>query len=453
MSDKWYAILLSLGILGQGMVVRRSVGTWLCPGGLYALFWFLFSFPPLVLFPQVPVEPMAIAYILVSAVVFSLSAACFDWGRAMRVNRLKSAATGQAYDTPLFRGLFYGATLLSLVLLLLNSEAQGITLHDLASDFYTSANQYLVRRYAGDLNENIYGKLAMVLIYVAVMMGGFLCHHARTAKRRWAVIFLSFLPSIFVMVTQSARGMLLLSLGYFFGALVLARLREHKLGLGEWRSMQRLVLYGLLLVPLVAVSFISKGLYTHDDSDYMWRRLLFYFSSYSSAHLYAFSDWFAFFIGEPAMNTYAVEPPAHGFHTFMSVFRWFGSERPVPVGYYDEYFLYDDLMSSNVYTIFRGLISDFGLTGSLVFLFAVGFGLHLSFYLFLMVRRPAISAAIFVLMFGYIYNSFTISLLIWNSVYASFVLLCGVLILNNISWRRRVVGPPQPAAGSPALPS
>lgn len=438
MSDKLCAILFSLGILGQGLLVRRIAGTWLCPGGLYALFWFLFSFPPLVLFPEVPVQSWAIAYILASAVAFSLGGIFFDWRRALRINRQKSQKRDGGYDNPLFRQLFYGATALCLLMLLLNSYAQGITLNDLFFDFYASANQYLERRYAGELNENIFGRLAVVLAYTGVTLGGILCHYAQTGFRRWTIILLSFLPSIVVMVTQSARGMLLLALGYFFGALMLARLRDHNLRLGEWRSAKRLLVALVVLVPLVAVSFISKGLYAQDDADYVWRRLAFYFSSYSSAHLYAFSDWFAYLVGQPAMNSYAIEAPTYGFHTFMSVFRWFGSERPVPIGYYDEYFLYKDLMSSNVYTVFRGLISDFGILGSLGFLFVVGYGCHLSFYLLLVVRRPAVSAAFFVFMFGYLYNSFTISLLIWNSVYASFLLLCGVFMINNVNWSRRL---------------
>jgi hypothetical protein len=105
----------------------------------------------------------------------------------------------------------------------------------------------------------------------------------------------------------------------------------------------------------------------------------------------------------------------------------------LPIGTFDDYYSYGHLLTTNIYTMFRGLIQDFGLIGSVLFMLVTGFLFHLNFHSMLRSRRPAFAVAVFVLMIGYFYTSFISSLLGVNRIYyATFVLLWIVLQINKM---------------------
>jgi len=81
-----------------------------------------------------------------------------------------------------------------------------------------------------------------------------------------------------------------------------------------------------------------------------------------------------------------------------------------------------------------------------------GFLLHWSYWRLLVGRSSFFSAAIFVFSIAYFYTSFFISLLIWNNVYAGFLLLAFFLRLNGESCRRcALADSPAPGAVPPAV--
>jgi hypothetical protein len=115
----------------------------------------------------------------------------------------------------------------------------------------------------------------------------------------------------------------------------------------------------------------------------------------------------------------------------MSLFQLMGSHKVVPLGIYDENYAYGDLLLSNVYTMFRGLILDFGFVGSLLFMFLVGVVLHKAFHVMLFTRRPVFTVAIFVFVIECFYYSFIASPLSWNRTLATFGALWIALAVNK----------------------
>jgi hypothetical protein len=86
--------------------------------------------------------------------------------------------------------------------------------------------------------------------------------------------------------------------------------------------------------------------------------------------------------------------------------------------------------------MFRGLILDFGIIGSVLFMLATGLLLHMAFHSMLINRRPVFTVAVFVLMIGYFYASFISSLVGVNRIYyVTFVLLWIVLHINRLITR------------------
>jgi oligosaccharide repeat unit polymerase len=434
--QKCLALVFSLMILGQAYLVRRYVGTWLFPSCIFGLFWFGYTFFPLAILFWVPVNQYAIAFLFLCTVAFSMGSLAFDWKTAFKRNALKRETAGQVYGSPFLKAVFYVSMLSCLVFVILNMLAQGISFRDFLLDFFASATAYNNLRTPEGLTLNIFDRLSNIAMYCGVILGGFLFPSVPTKNWRRLIVVLSFLPSIIVAVTQSSKWLLFISVAFFYAGILVYRASAGKLRLFEKGSLKSVTLYSAILTAIATISFMSRGLYTADDSKELLDLLAARFASYSCGHLYAFSDWFAFSIGRHSELVYHPEGATYGFHTFPVLFRLMGSHKVVPEGTFDDYYSYGELLTSNIFTMFRGLILDFGIIGSVLFILAAGFLLHWAFHSMLCNRRPVFTVAVFVFATGYSYNSFTISLLNQSSIYFSFVLLWIVLQLNKLDAER-----------------
>ncbi len=440
---KLLAVAFSLLILWQAWVVKRVVGTWLFPACFFGLFWFLFTFLPLLTLWWIPVDPLPIAYILISCVLFSVGALPYDWRKIYDVYAKYSGCVKRndfcIYGSWLIKSAFLASAFGAIVCLIANALFQGFTITDLLFRFLESSARYAVMRYSEEIQSNIFGQLSILLTYLAVTLGGMLIAASSGTKRRAWIIWWSFTPSVLVMLAQSAKGLFLLSIGMFLGAMWVVRIRQGEVLLFSHTAIMRSSKWIVLVIPLIVLSFMSRGLYSSDDTAFIVSQLARYFASYTCGHLYAFSDWFGAYIGENSMQSYVDQVGNYGFYTFMSVFKLFGSEKVTPMGTYDEYFEYGSILITNIYTAYRGLILDFGLIGSLIFSLISSVVFHLGFACLLTSKRPTFSLAMFVYMIAYIYNSFLISSLMWNSIYAGFLLLWGLLYVNECLGRSRLV--------------
>lgn len=188
--------------------------------------------------------------------------------------------------------------------------------------------------------------------------------------------------------------------------------------------------------------------------------ITFYARSYAFGHLFAFSDWFDAWTakrlgisgprteaeksqGAPAAEgRYIYTDPkrlTYGFWTFMTVGKMIDKTyyASLPAGYYDELFLRNGVLQTNIYTFFRGMIYDFSTFGALGFLFAMGAGLNFLYQRMLYSAYAPISQGIYIFFAGYLYTSYIISLTIWASVYASTVLTIAFMwVLSKLEARR-----------------
>lgn len=429
MPEKMLAICFSILILGQAWVVRLWIGTWIFPACLFGVFWFAYTFLPLVALPTVPVDPYAIAFILICCSAFSFTALSFDWSRVFALRQRTRVA--DAYDTPFIRINFWVLTALTIVCFFVNVAIQGFSVADLTLNLMATASEYISLRYADALVPNIFGQLSVVLGYPAAILGGMVYATRPQSSNGNCVLIATLVPSVLTMVVQGAKGTLFLVLVLMWAGVLLVKISRNDFSLIRRRSLLMMSAYALVLLPAVIASFLARGLSTEAGLEVVYGALIRYFASYSCAHLYSFSDWFHSVTQQPSEILYLDDFYTYGFYTFMAVFRLFGDERVIPAGVYDEYFTYQDLIQSNIYTMFRGLIVDFGFVGCVVFMAAFGLLMHWAYRALLLNRLPALTASLFAHSLGYYYSSFIISLLIWNSIYASCILLALILWANK----------------------
>ncbi len=433
--EKIVAMLFSLLILCLAWITSRFAKSWLVPSVVFSVFWFLYSFIPLIFLPSVPVNAIAVVYIFVFCSVFSLSAYFFNWKYARRIfdtNKVKGDKIA-ILDTLFIRGTFVFIQGFVIFSIFLDVIIQGFSFFDLFFNFMQTSSAYISLRYSGELIESIIVRLGTVFTYVGVMLGGFVVCFSSGMRNKIIVTIFSLLPSILLMVIQGAKGAVFLCIFLFYGSVLIYNMHHSNTNLIN-RQTIKIFLFGIvLLIPAVVSSFLSRGLYDH-DLDFILKRLAYYLNSYAFAHLYAFSDWFNAYLGKESIMEYDFDAEVgYGFYTFMSLFRVFGVDRYVPPGVYEEYYMYKDIMQSNIYTFFRGLITDFGILGSIIFAFVFGWLLNLLYYGINIVKNPNFLIAAYIAMFGFYYTSFIISIFIWNSLPVSLLIFYFIIAFNQFS--------------------
>lgn len=420
------ALLLCLCIFAQAYIMRSKQGSWLAPPAIFAVYWGLMTGLPIVLVQDAaPVAGTLAILIMVS--LFSIGSLFVPMDdvppEAQRVG---------LYDTNFLQLALIATAVAALGCLLVNSTMQGISLDRMFT--FEAAAEYTENRYSGDLVSNIFIQIATVLSYVAAVLCGLLI--ANAGKLRPLVIFLGLAPTLFVLLTQSAKGALLLS-----GALIAAGHFLRSIDARETRfvsreGVRRILFYAAAIFPLLIISFLARGLYGAVPASELNNQLYRYLVSYSSGHLFAFSDWIRYYWNVDSIVLYAIPDTKTGFYTFMSIARALGDTTVVPAGTYDEYYAHSATLQTNVYTMFRGLIVDFGFLGSMVFMLMAGTLSKLAYRALTRRSFQPFAAAGFIIFVAATQQSPYISLFQYNSSYAFGAILFVILAVNHGLWAK-----------------
>jgi oligosaccharide repeat unit polymerase len=415
---KLTAIILSFGFIFLAWLSKKIVGFWLNPSSIFSLFWFLYTFIPLILALPTPINPSAIVYILAFMLCFVCSSAMFSWKAALNKNQFKP------FDTWLFRFSFYFVCVVSVISLVIGVITQGeMNIVDFFTNPLVFAGEYAGKGYGGELKPSVFAQLGLTTSYIVIVIGGIL--YGVTKKKH--VLVFSFLPSLLVMLLQSAKGLFFFSIFMFIAGILLVRLYNKSYYLLTFNELKKLLLYCSLTLPIIIMSFLSRGLQTVTDMDIIIHRVVRFTISYSSGHLYAFSDWFSHRYLDSSFFSYKQEELTAGFYSLMSIFRMLGDNREVPLGVYLEYYEHEFHLKTNIYTVFRGILTDFSLIGSLIVASILGFICNLFFYRLLCTKNNPFYIVFFIFFVGIAYQSYIISTLMWVTIPVVFSVLVGFL--------------------------
>lgn len=297
------------------------------------------------------------------------------------------------------------------------------------------AGEFANMRYSAEVKPNIFSQAGLQGSYITVVLGGLYYGSLKpSSKQKGLVVILSFLPSLLAMTLQSAKGLFFFSIFVFYAGILVTGIFNKKYKLLTVDTIKKFSFFAIFAFPLLISSFLARGLQdapTHIIVD----RLRFYLITYSSGHLFAFSDWFSERYFDLASIQYKQEDYTVGFYTFMGFFRIAGDEREIPMGTYDEFFEHGLYVKTNIYTIFRGAITDFTLIGSLIFALFCGYVVNFIYYRLLIETHSVFKIVFFIYFVGIAYQSYLISSLMWVTVPFVFsvtlLILFSVKVLNN----------------------
>lgn len=425
MSNWILSVELSLFLAILAIALRFHTKTWLSISGVAAGFWFIYLFLPLLISPNIAINYNSVAYIVTAIFLFCSSTFIIKTPKSIE------KPNPRHFNNRFISTIFIIFGLMSLISLVINSYLQGISVQELIFNFFESSSEYVRKRYAGEIKKNIFSQISTISSYMTAISGGLILPFAKSKKTRVIIVTYALLPSVLVMVSQSARGMLFLSIAYLIGGFTISSHSKGSINPIKVKSAFKLLYLLIIAVPIITISFLSKGLYNTEDQDYVKHRIVKYFRSYTSGHLFAFSDWYTHYTGNKALSDYDSVDNSLGFYTFIPIAQALGDDRPVEPGIYTEYFKPNENLQTNIYTIFRGLINDFGLLGSLTLCFATGLILNITLSNLPNQFRSIIKPSVFITFIGFTYTSFIISLFIWNSAYAILLLTSALLACNN----------------------
>tara|TARA_B110000208_G_scaffold191974_1_gene261408 strand:+ start:6607 stop:7746 length:1140 start_codon:yes stop_codon:yes gene_type:complete len=283
----------------------------------------------------------------------------------------------------------------------------GLSLNLFISDPVLFANAYASLSYSGSLNKSAISSFLLILVYVLPVLGGLYY----SMSNKFLISMYTFLPAVSTIVLQSQKGMILYCVALFLSGIFMSIvIRKSKL---SFRNILRSAIFSISLIfGLLFFSFFSRGLQDTEDSGYIKEVISDSFLAYSSGHIYAFGDWFSGRYQQSSKTDYRQEEFRSGFFTFNGLFKFTDEAKSLPSGFYDEYHRPVGTWETNVYTVFRGLISDFGLYGSI--LFFLFFGLVMKIVFTKMRDRFCVySFAAYSAFVGFVYQSFVISSFSW----------------------------------------
>lgn len=278
------------------------------------------------------------------------------------------------------------------------------------------------------MEYGLVGILGTFFTYLCPALGGL---QAGSGKKGHFFL-LSIAPSLLAMITQSSKLMFLIGMCLYLSGTVIAKIFANDFSAPRVRGGLKLVV-GIALIPtLVLVSFVSRlGVTDLNNLGDAIDPLIYSINSYTLGQVYAFADFFAFTIQHPSASVYKNDYYSFGAYTFASIFDMLGMGKDFPPGMFEETAWYSNTFETNIFTVFRGLIYDFGVIGSLVFIFAFGLVSHFFAYRTLTEKNAWLACSAYMAIIVFILMGYLISVFVARYLFLNAAAIWVLLYVNE----------------------
>ena len=356
MTDQALLVGLALLPFAVGILARFTERSWVSPAAFFAFVWGIVALPAGLVFSGVPGIRGALVWIFVATATVWLgtlaSRSVAPWGVASRPD----AETARAQFAWL-RPIVVATVLAGVGEFVFLFARQGFSLRSVLSYAVvaevTSVNRsdYL----SGEIQQSLGERLAFFVLYCGALFGGVLF---RLSRSRFEKI-LGLMPLILLLLVFGLYGSRMGALyggSFWVGAYLAATIL-----VGTWRDILgwRFLFQVGLVAGLFGFAFSVATMvwrYSLGTGGLNWQAML----GDGVAFVGAFGIWFKDHVGQASDFLW-------GGRLLRKVVGPLGLSYPIApaidVGF----------TSSNVFTVLRDLIEDFGTIGSLLFLFAYGF--------------------------------------------------------------------------------
>ena len=373
--------LLIIALVGILLLLSWKYILRLEPAGVFALIWA--SSIPVVLLLQyyISLQLTGILFIVGGVIFFMFGTIFCDTIYLFRKERafpLMLILVAGAMVNPLYSIILHGFSLEALLSM---------------QDILNMNRQISEDRYMNGGVTNAVNQLFLVFCYVAPLFGGF-CYRWVGKWTRFVCI-LTLIPGIFVL--------------WFSGYLV----SSFSYGITVQIKLKYIFFTGVGIIIFFAILFSSMVFRTGEISERSITDISQKFITYALGHFHCFEMWFTTY--EPTVYSY-------GTKTFLGISNVIGLEDKIQ-GVYQEYHQIGQngyYGISNIFTIFRSLIEDFGESGTYLVMFILGFFSKLSLKNLISRRNIFANQVLITAAYAYLLWSFATSFFAYTSYIATF---------------------------------
>lgn len=397
---------------------------WVVPSTLFCLYWaFLLTIALLMPLP-VPVMLIGVLILFLHLVVFLLPGFFFQWRPAFN---LKKAGVGAQFDIVKSKRLLWMFICVALLALIFNLHANGVLLSSYIENPVAASQHFIALRYSQKAINTVWSHISRISVFMLFVIFPF-AYDLKT-KKGFKVLFLIFLLPLLFVILYGDKGTILLCAAIFYGSNlgynVMRGCYQPLLGL----NFRKVVTVFFSFLCLVCLMFYLRYGSLYDLGVHVF--------AYAAGWLFAFSDWVHhYYLSFSNFGVVYHDVDSHGILTYTPIAKLFGCNIRLPDGLYAGYPSYHGIHLGNVYTLFRGTITDFGLLGSLLYIFIVSLACNMSFYMLLVYRASGLFFAVFVLFVMWAYTSYICSIFIWKSPYFLFFMI--FITVNMLKCRVRL---------------
>lgn len=398
------------------LMLRVCRHSWAEPSVLFCVFWFLNALLPVLFAPDYVFGASGYWWILASCIAVSsgnlVSYPLVLGSEARQVRQVVDNSPRWVRRRKILRRIVVFSIIVGcLYAALLFRTYQG-RIDSAWAGLAAFAHLASIHRYSGGLSLPVGMQLMLVFVYSGPLFSGMLFGMSSSGYDR-AVAFASLLPALVVTLIHTARAVVLWAVILWVSSYLAYRVTT-----GTDRSLRvcfRTVTLSVvacsLVVLLFAVVQLLRGGVEVTLSNVL--SILVRFRPYFFGHVAAFSSWF-----RDSFPDFG--PTAYGARTLGGLLDLIGiAERKM--GVYTEFTVVSPQGDiTNVFTVFRGLLEDFGIFGSLLALFALG---SLSGHAYYRVRNKQRARWIPILVASYMFTLWpVVSIFTYNSILAAWCL-------------------------------
>lgn len=391
---KIISIIISLSFLWYSLFLKKISGNIHTPGSIYSFYWFLFTFFPIIFLYYVPLNPLALIYILISAIFFSISSLKYNWRNHIIIFPKNNDYFFISLNSKFLKVIFFISFFLAIIFPIFMLLQNGFNVEYFLLDWVNTSSKFASSRSNDGYEYGLIGQLSTFFPLFVASIGAVISFSFKKPSKKGLYLIISLLPALIFMLFQSSKIIFLYAFLFYISVTITLTLYSSNKILISKRILKFIFFFVLVFLPILIISFSLREGYNELDSDIFLPTIL----SYFFGSIFAFSDFFTSFLGLSSNSVYLIEPHySLGYYSFKSFFDLFGGTKIFPPGYYNDFYNFNNYIQTNIFTFFRQLIQDFGILGSLIFIFFMGIIINYDYYLIYKVKNPFLSLTIFII--------------------------------------------------------
>lgn len=413
-----FVIIMCIFLLG--LVVYRYKKQNYLIFELMSVYWIFFIVGSRILYMNHNWHMESALYLLVTCIVFGVGE---EFGKKMIFSKKRIQYRVPTLNKSAAWMLLVIILLLAMVYPIYRLLINGFSLSSFFNtrNFYAMNNYFEYQRYEMDVGVSVFEQVLLTFSYLSPLVGGYMFVWGKN-KYNSILCLCTIIPQLISTLSTNAKTGVMCALLLWITGYLDAKLSKdgyfQKLSKKMWLIL--VLVSGMFLVIMMITFFARKGEISVSSIEYMKEDM----GIYAFGHMQALDVWFS--NGEPFNNELTC-----GYFTFAGIARIFFDASFVS-GVYE----FVPGADSNIFTAYRGLITDFGICGSLIISLIMGWLSGISAHS-ISLYNSRVGRTVFASILFFVLYSFIISAWSFNSLTLTFILF--YLFLFYVEHTRRDV--------------